>query len=206
MAAIDRIVGTAAANALLAGLLAKARTGTGRKIRCRCLRRWCNRALRAVQGATFDPPTSAPGLPEPCRASRRAVRDQRSSSLADTLPYNDGQIAAKILRVVEQGAHSGRGSQLSRAWRTRAMSIDALYDMIADKLKARPTAEESLKIFFMTPTSPTWCRIRWNDAGRTAPEGSWLLPVQRSCVIRRQDPDHGRNQRSLGNSALGRSL
>jgi len=32
MAAIDRIVGTAAANALLAGLLAKARTGVGQKI------------------------------------------------------------------------------------------------------------------------------------------------------------------------------
>src|SRR3954451_18220808 len=39
MAAIDRIVGSAAANALLAGLLARARTGVGQMIEVRCSRR-----------------------------------------------------------------------------------------------------------------------------------------------------------------------
>jgi crotonobetainyl-CoA:carnitine CoA-transferase CaiB-like acyl-CoA transferase len=60
--AIDRIVGSAAANALLAGLLACARTGIGQHIEVPMFETMAQFVLAEhVQGRTFDPPTAPAG-------------------------------------------------------------------------------------------------------------------------------------------------
>ena len=90
MAAIDRIVGTAAANALLAGLLAKERTGVGQKIEVPMFETMVQFVLSEhMQGATFDPPTSAPGYARTLSRSRRPYATQ--DGFLAVLPYNDGQ-------------------------------------------------------------------------------------------------------------------
>jgi crotonobetainyl-CoA:carnitine CoA-transferase CaiB-like acyl-CoA transferase len=138
MAAIDRIVGTAAANALLAGLLARARTGVGQKIEGPKDETRVQFVLtERMQGATFDPPTSAPGYARTLSRSRRpyATRD----GFLAVLPYNDGQWR-RFFEAVGKGhvfVDDPRFADIT----ARTANIDALYDMIADELKTRPTAE-----------------------------------------------------------------
>src|SRR5262249_50891327 len=128
MAAIDRIVGTAAANALLAGLLAKARTGIGQKIEVPMFETMAQFVLSEhMQGATFDPPTSAPGYARTLSRSRRpyATKD----GFLAVLPYNDGQWQ-RFFEAVGKGhifAKDPRFADIA----SRTMNIDALYDMIA---------------------------------------------------------------------------
>ena len=138
MAAIDRIVGTAGANALLAGLLARARTGTGQMIEVPMFETMVQFVLSEhMQGATFDPPTGPPGYARTLSRSRRPY-ETKDGFLA-VLPYNDGQ----YLRFFEA---VGKGEQFRQDPRFadhagRTQNIDELYDMIADELKTRPTAE-----------------------------------------------------------------
>ena len=62
MAAIDRIVGGAAAIALLAGLLARARRGVGQHIEVPMFETMTQFVLAEhMQGSTFDPPLGPPG-------------------------------------------------------------------------------------------------------------------------------------------------
>ncbi len=138
MAAIDRIVGTAAANALLAGLLAKARSGIGQRIEVPMFETMVQFVLSEhMQGATFDPPTSPPGYPRTLSRSRRPYAT-RDGYLA-VLPYNDGQWRRFFAAVGKAGllADDPRFADIG----ARTANIDALYDMLADELKARPTAE-----------------------------------------------------------------
>ena len=138
MAAIDRIVGTVAANALLAGLLAKARNGIGQNIEVPMFETMAQFVLSEhMQGATFDPPTSAAGYPRTLSRSRRPYATQ--DGYLAVLPYNDGQWR-RFFDSVGKGhilANDPRFSDIG----ARTANIDALYDMIADELKARPTAE-----------------------------------------------------------------
>jgi crotonobetainyl-CoA:carnitine CoA-transferase CaiB-like acyl-CoA transferase len=138
MAAIDRIVGTAAANALLAGLLAKARTGIGQDIEVPMFETMVQFVLSEhMQGATFDPPTSAPGYPRTLSRSRRPYATQ--DGYLAVLPYNDGQWR-RFFDAVGKGhllANDPRFADIG----ARTANIDALYDLIADELKTRPTAE-----------------------------------------------------------------
>ena len=72
MAAIDRIVGSAAANAMLAGLLARARTGIGQRIEVPMFETMAQFVLAEhMQGATFDPPTGPPGYARTLSQHRR---------------------------------------------------------------------------------------------------------------------------------------
>jgi len=138
MAAIDRIVGSAAANALLAGLLAKERTGTGQRIEVPMFETMVQFVLSEhLQGTTFDPPTGPPGYPRTLSRSRRpyATRD----GFLAVLPYNDGQWRRFFEAI-------GKGHLLKQDPRfaditSRTANIDALYDMIGEELKARSTAE-----------------------------------------------------------------
>ena len=138
MAAIDRIVGSAAANALLAGLLAKERTGTGQRIEVPMFETMVQFVLSEhLQGTTFDPPTGPPGYPRTLSRSRKpyATRD----GFLAVLPYNDGQWRRFFEAI-------GKGHLLKQDPRfddigSRTANIDALYDMIGEELKARSTAE-----------------------------------------------------------------
>jgi crotonobetainyl-CoA:carnitine CoA-transferase CaiB-like acyl-CoA transferase len=138
MAAIDRIVGTAAANALLAGLLAKERTGVGQKIEVPMFETMVQFVLSEhMQGATFDPPTSAPGYARTLSRSRKPYATQ--DGFLAVLPYNDGQWR-RFFEAVGKGrlfAEDPRFADIA----ARTANIDALYDMIADELRTRPTAE-----------------------------------------------------------------
>jgi crotonobetainyl-CoA:carnitine CoA-transferase CaiB-like acyl-CoA transferase len=138
MAAIDRIVGSAAANALLAGLLARARTGVGQAIEVPMFETIAQFVLSEhMQGQTFDPPTSPAGYPRTLSPHRRpyATKD----GFIAVLPYNDGQwrrffeIAGKadMLRTDPRFADIG----------SRTANIDALYEMVGEELKHRTTDE-----------------------------------------------------------------
>jgi len=138
MAAIDRIVGTAAANALLAGLLAKARNGMGQRIEVPMFETMAQFVLSEhMQGATFDPPTSVPGYARTMSRSRRpyATRD----GFLAVLPYNDGQWR-RFFEAIGKGHVFADDPRLADIT-ARTANIDLLYDMIAEELKSRTTHE-----------------------------------------------------------------
>jgi crotonobetainyl-CoA:carnitine CoA-transferase CaiB-like acyl-CoA transferase len=138
MAAIDRIVGSAAANALLAGLLAKERTGVGQRIEVPMFETMVQFVLSEhLQGTTFDPPTSPPGYPRTLSRSRKpyATKD----GFLAVLPYNDGQWR-RFFEAVGKGYILKQDARFADIT-SRTANIDALYDMIGEELKTRTTGE-----------------------------------------------------------------
>ena len=138
MAAIDRIVGSAAANALLAGLLAKARTGTGQMIEVPMFETMAQFVLSEhMQGQTFDPPTSPAGYPRTLSPHRRpyATKD----GFIAVLPYNDGQWRRffELAGKAEMLKTDPRFADIA----SRTANIDSLYEMIGEELKSRTTQE-----------------------------------------------------------------
>ena len=138
MAAIDRIVGGAAANALLAGLLARARTGIGQRIEVPMFETMAQFVLSEhMQGTTFDPPTSPPGYPRTLSRQRRpyATKD----GFLAVLPYNDGQwrrffeVAGKWHLLESDPRFADIGA--------RTANIDSLYEMVGEELQHRTTEE-----------------------------------------------------------------
>ncbi len=138
MAAIDRIVGSAAANALLAGLLSRARTGVGQQIEVPMFETMAQFVLSEhMQGQTFDPPTSPAGYPRTLSPHRRPY--ETKDGFVAVLPYNDGQWrrffeAVGKSRILETDP---RFADIA----SRTANIDSLYEMIGEELKHRTTAE-----------------------------------------------------------------
>ena len=138
MAAIDRIVGSAAANALLAGLLTRARKGVGQHIEVPMFETMAQFVLAEhMQGSTFDPPLGPPGYARTLSRSRKPYAT-KDGHLA-VLPYNDGQWRRFFEAV-------GKGQMLREDPRfadiaARTANIDALYDMVGAEVKTRTTAE-----------------------------------------------------------------
>ena len=138
MAAIDRIVGSSAANALLAGLLAQARTGIGQMIEVPMFETMAQFVLSEhMQGQTFDPPTSPPGYPRTLSRSRRPY-PSKDGHIA-VLPYSDGQWQ-RFFQAVGKGHLLENDSRFADIG-ARTANIDSLYDMIADEVKTRTNAE-----------------------------------------------------------------
>jgi crotonobetainyl-CoA:carnitine CoA-transferase CaiB-like acyl-CoA transferase len=138
MAAIDRIVGGAAANALLAGLLARERTGVGQCIEVPMFETMVQFVLSEhMQGATFDPPTGPPGYVRTLSRSRKpyATRD----GFLAVLPYNDGQWR-RFFEAVGKGHILKQDARFADIT-ARTANIDALYDMIGEELATRTTAQ-----------------------------------------------------------------
>jgi crotonobetainyl-CoA:carnitine CoA-transferase CaiB-like acyl-CoA transferase len=138
MAAIDRIVGGSAANALLAGLLAKARTGVGQMIEVPMFETMAQFVLSEhMQGQTFDPPTSPAGYKRTLSPHRRpyATKD----GFIAVLPYNDGQWR-RFFEAVGK-AHVLESDPRFADIAARTANIDALYEMISDELQHRTTDE-----------------------------------------------------------------
>ena len=138
MAAIDRIVGGAGANALLAGLLARARTGVGQQIEVPMFETMAQFVLSEhMQGRTFDPPTGPTGYPRTLSPHRRPYKTK--DGYIAVLPYNDGQ-----WRRFFQAA--GKSASLESDPRfadmaSRTANIDSLYEMISQELLTRTTDE-----------------------------------------------------------------
>jgi crotonobetainyl-CoA:carnitine CoA-transferase CaiB-like acyl-CoA transferase len=142
MAAIDRIVGSAAANALLAALLARARTGVGQKVEVPMFETIAQFVLSEhMQGSTFDPPTSAPGYPRTLSRNRRpyATKD----GFLAVLPYNDGQW--RRFFEVAGNAHLLGGDPRFADIAARTANIDDLYAMVGQEL-AHKTTDEWLEL------------------------------------------------------------
>ena len=138
MAAIDRIVGSAAANALLAGLLAKARTGIGQMIEVPMFETMAQFVLSEhMQGQTFDPPTSPAGYPRTLSPHRRPY--QTKDGFIAVLPYNDGQWRRffEIAGKAELLKTDPRFADIA----SRTANIDQLYEMVGEELKNRTTDE-----------------------------------------------------------------
>ena len=137
-----RSVGSSAANALLAGLLAKARTGIGQQIEVPMFETMAQFVLSEhMQGTTFDPPTSAPGYPRTLSRTRRPY-PAKDGHVA-VLPYNDGQWQ----RFFEA---CGQGEMLKTDKRfadigARTAHIDELYQLVAEQVAQR-TVEEVVAI------------------------------------------------------------
>ena len=138
MAAIDRIVGSTAANALLAGLLSKARTGIGQSIEVPMFETMAQFVLSEhMQGQTFDPPTSPAGYPRTLSPHRRPY--QTKDGFIAVLPYNDGQWR-RFFEV------AGKADMLKTDPRfadiaSRTANIDSLYELVGEELKHRTTDE-----------------------------------------------------------------
>ena len=138
MAAIDRIVGSAAANALLAGLLCRARTGTGQRIEVPMFETMVQFVLSEhMQGATFDPPTGPMGYARTLSQHRRPY--ETKDGFVAVLPYNDGQWRRFFAAIGK--AHLLDGDPRFADMASRSANIDSLYEMIAEELKHRTTAE-----------------------------------------------------------------
>ncbi|MFL5254457.1 MAG: CaiB/BaiF CoA transferase family protein [Rhodopila sp.] len=138
MAAIDRIVGGAAANALLAGLLAKERTGIGQMIEVPMFETIAQFVLSEhMQGQTFDPPTSPAGYKRTLSQARRpyATKD----GFLAVLPYNDSQWR-RFFEAVGKG-HLLDADPRFATITSRTANIDALYEMIGAELQHRTTEE-----------------------------------------------------------------
>ena len=138
MAAIDRIVGGAAANALLAGLLAKERTGIGQRIEVPMFETMVQFVLSEhLQGTTFDPPTGPPGYQRTLSRSRRpyATKD----GFLAILPYNDGQWR-RFFEAIGKSHVLAQDPRLADIT-SRTANIDALYDMLGEEARTRTTAE-----------------------------------------------------------------
>jgi len=138
MAAIDRIVGSAAANALLAGLLCRARTGAGQRIEVPMFETMVQFVLSEhMQGATFDPPTGPMGYARTLSQHRRPY--ETKDGFVAVLPYNDGQWRRFFAAIGK--AHRLDGDPRFADMASRSANIDSLYEMIAEELKHRTTAE-----------------------------------------------------------------
>jgi len=138
MAAIDRVVGSAAANALLAGLLARARTGVGQRIEVPMFETMAQFVLAEhMQGTTFDPPTGPLGYARTLSQHRRPY--QTKDGFIAVLPYNDGQWR-RFFEAIGK-SHVMESDPRFADIAARTANIDALYEMLGDELQHRATDE-----------------------------------------------------------------
>jgi crotonobetainyl-CoA:carnitine CoA-transferase CaiB-like acyl-CoA transferase len=90
-----------------------------------------------MQGATFDPPTSAPGYKRTLSPHRRpyATKD----GFIAVLPYNDGQWRRffELAGTWDSLRHDPRFADMA----SRTANIDALYEMVGAELLNRTTDE-----------------------------------------------------------------
>ncbi len=138
LAMVDRIVGMAAANAVMAGMLHRHRTGVGQEIEVPMFETMAQFVLSDhLQGHAFVPPTGPMGYARLLSPDRRpfATKD----GYVAILPYNDGQwrrfLAAVGLPTLMD--EDKRFADMA----SRTANIDALYALVAELLRQRTTAE-----------------------------------------------------------------
>ena len=138
MAAIDRIVGSAAANALLAGLLARARTGMGQRIEVPMFETMAQFVLSEhMQGATLRSAYWPGGYARTLSQHRRPYRTK--DGFIAVLPYNDGQWR-RFFEAIGK-SHVVESDPRFADIAARTANIDALYAMLGEELKHRTTDE-----------------------------------------------------------------
>lgn len=138
LAMVDRIVGTAAVNAILAGVLNCHRTGVGQEIEVPMFETMVQFVLGDhLQGQAFVPPTGPAGYARLLSPHRRPFPTK--DGYVAILPYNDHQWR-RFFAVV------GRPTLMDDDKRfadmaSRTANIDALYALVGSLLKKRTTGE-----------------------------------------------------------------
>lgn len=133
----DKVTGMTAANAIVAALFARERTGMGQSIDVPMFETMVAFVLAEhMTGAAFEPPLSPP-------IYRRVVAQNRkpyatADGYLSVVPYNDKQWR-QFFRVI------GRDDLLEDSrfadMAARTVNVDALYGILADALKARSSAD-----------------------------------------------------------------
>ena len=136
MAAIDRIVGSAAANAMLAGLLARARTGIGQRIEVPMFETMAQFVLAEhMQGATQPiRPPAHPAMRVPCRNIVALIRPRTASCSASLQRWAVRHAFPRPLASRMLWRPTGNTDITART-----ANIDALYEMLGEELKLRTT-------------------------------------------------------------------
>jgi crotonobetainyl-CoA:carnitine CoA-transferase CaiB-like acyl-CoA transferase len=138
LAMVDRIVGTAAVNAILAGVIHRQRTGHGQEVEVPMFETMVQFVLGDhLQGHAFVPPAGPMGYSRLLSPDRRpfATRDGHIA----ILPYNDAQWRRFFAVVGRPGlmAEDSRFADMA----SRTANVDALYALVGTLLRERTTAE-----------------------------------------------------------------
>ncbi|MGE0253611.1 MAG: CaiB/BaiF CoA transferase family protein [Alphaproteobacteria bacterium] len=137
LAIFDRAVGLMAANAVLAGLLARERTGQGQSVELSMFETMAQIVLGDhMAGLTFDPPAGPAGYGR-VLSRHRGPYETADGHLA-VLPYTEGHVRRFL-------AAAGRSDVLDDPRFAdvsgRSANVDALYAAFADILRTKTTAE-----------------------------------------------------------------
>ncbi len=138
LAMCDRTVGIAAVNALLAALLHRERSGKGQEVEVPMFELMSMLLLSDhLGGAAFDPPQGPMGYARLLSKQRRPYATQ--DGYIAVLPYNDQHWRRFFALAGRPDLPDGDERFADIAQRTR--NIDALYQLLADALLTRKTAE-----------------------------------------------------------------
>lgn len=133
----DRIVGQATANAVLAALLHRERTGEGQAVEVPMFETMTQFVLGDhLCGRTFDPPLGEPGYARVLARFRAPYATQ--DGYICVLIYNDRQWQ-RFFQAIGRPELMNEPRFATHA--ARAQHIDAIYRFVADEMKARTTAE-----------------------------------------------------------------
>lgn len=137
----DKVTGTMAANAIIAALFARERTGTGQAVEVPMFETMVSFVLAEhMTGAAFDPPLTPPVY------QRVVSRNRKPYATADgylsVVPYNDKQWQ-QFFRIV--GREDLVADVRFKDMAARSAGIDELYSILADILTTR-TSDEWLQL------------------------------------------------------------
>jgi crotonobetainyl-CoA:carnitine CoA-transferase CaiB-like acyl-CoA transferase len=133
----DKVCGLFVANAILAALVHRSRTGQGQQIEVPMLEAVAAFTLvEHLYDATFDPPLGPPGYPRALNRNRRPFRTRDGFVCA--LPYTDRHFQRFFALV---GRPELTSDPRFKDIASRIAHVDALYTLIAELLTTRPTAE-----------------------------------------------------------------
>ncbi|MCP1335467.1 CaiB/BaiF CoA transferase family protein [Futiania mangrovi] len=133
----DKVTGAMAANAIVAALFARERTGLGQSIDVPMFETMVAFVLAEhMTGAAFEPPLSTPVY------ARVVSRNRKPYETADgyltVVPYNDKQWRKFFAAIGREDlAADPRFADMA----SRTVNIDALYTLLADEMRSRTTAE-----------------------------------------------------------------
>ncbi|SIS96998.1 CaiB/BaiF CoA transferase family protein [Paracoccus saliphilus] len=137
-AIVDRIVGLAASNAILAALVERDRSGLGQRVDVPMLETMVNMVMGDhMGGLTFDPPLDRGGYARHLSADRRPYRTQDGSICA--LIYTDGHWR-RFFKAIGR-PDLPEGDPRYRNFTARMAHIDEVYAELARIFETRSTAE-----------------------------------------------------------------
>jgi crotonobetainyl-CoA:carnitine CoA-transferase CaiB-like acyl-CoA transferase len=133
----DKVCGLHVANAILAGLLHRDRTGKGQQIEVPMFEAMTSfTLLEHLYDATFDPPVGPPGYPRALNRNRRPFRTRDGFICA--LPYTDRHFTRFFALLGRpELVLDPRFKDIA----SRLAHVDALYTIITELLAARTTSE-----------------------------------------------------------------